>query len=521
MILDRTFHPDEANQAFTTGRLLETGAYAYKPTDHHGPTLYYAAAPIQKIAGASDVASLDGAALRCTPLVFAVLALALGFAAVRRVTRSAMAAAAFVLLLGTAPFFVFFATDFIQEMLLLCFLVGTYFAGVGYLRPGGRVKPGSWALMFGIFAGLAFATKETSVLSFGAAAVAGLPFIVSAAAARRKSPPPPDTPPSHLFRDAVFAVAAFLMTSVALFSSFCSDWTGVFNAFVAAPMAYLGRAAGDAAASTGANWHVHPFTQYFKWLFAKPPFTELDLFAVAFAVIPASLGLLRIARAREEARRAHFISLKPEKKAAPSDLPSLAPFAFAAAYTLVLALVYSAIPYKTPWCALQFLPGAALTAALGMHAVSARIGRKSVSTLICAGIVAGVVFHRWPALVKMNADPDSREIPCNYANASPEAQLLAKTVADAMKAPCADEFIAVALPASDTWPFPWYNRALESKTGYWTEFEALKKLAEAGARPSVVIVPMTEGHLVQPLFPHLKNTKRFYMRDRVRVRVFW
>lgn len=521
MILDRTFHPDEANQAFTVGRLLETGAYSYRPTDHHGPTLYYAAAPIQKIAGAEGVASLDGTALRCTPLVFAVLALALGFSAVRRMTRSAMAAIAFVLLLGTAPFFVFFATDFIQEMLLVCFLVGMYFSAAGYLRPGGRVKPGSWALTFGIFAGLAFATKETSVLSFGAAAVAGLPFIVHAAIARRKSPPSADAPASHLFRDAVFAAVAFLMTSVALFSSLCADWTGVFNAFVVAPMAYLGRAAGDAAASTGANWHVHPFAQYFKWLFAKPPFSELDLFAVAFAVIPASLGLLRLARIREEGRRAHFISLKPERKAVPSDLPSLAPFMFAAAYTLVLMLVYSAIPYKTPWCALQFLPGVALTAALGLHAVSARLGRKAVSAVICAGIVGGIVFHRWPALVKMNADPDSREIPCNYANASPEAQELARVVAEAMKKPCADEFIAVALPAADTWPFPWYNRALEAKTGYWTEFGALEKLAKDGARPSVVIVPMTEGHLVQPLFPHLKNTKRFYMRDRVRVRVFW
>ena len=47
----RTFHPDEANQAFTTGHLLETGRYEYRPDDHHGPTLYYAAAALQKAAG--------------------------------------------------------------------------------------------------------------------------------------------------------------------------------------------------------------------------------------------------------------------------------------------------------------------------------------------------------------------------------------------------------------------------------------------------------------------------------------
>ena len=88
MIFDRTFHPDEANQAFTTGRLLETGRYAYQPQDHHGPTLYYAAATIQKAAGHTNAASLDGTLLRCTPLVFAVLGLIFGIAALKRLTKS-------------------------------------------------------------------------------------------------------------------------------------------------------------------------------------------------------------------------------------------------------------------------------------------------------------------------------------------------------------------------------------------------------------------------------------------------
>ena len=83
MVFDRTFHPDEANQAFTTGRLLETGQYAYQPQDHHGPTLYYAAAALQRAAGHADTASLDGTLLRCTPLVFAALALVFGFVHLR------------------------------------------------------------------------------------------------------------------------------------------------------------------------------------------------------------------------------------------------------------------------------------------------------------------------------------------------------------------------------------------------------------------------------------------------------
>ena len=121
-IFARTFHPDEANQAFTTGRLLETGRYEYRPDDHHGPTLYYAAAAIQKAAGHNTLATLDGTLLRCTPLLFAVLALVFGFLAVRKVAKSVgafagwLAPCLFALLLGTSPVFAFFATDFIQEM---------------------------------------------------------------------------------------------------------------------------------------------------------------------------------------------------------------------------------------------------------------------------------------------------------------------------------------------------------------------------------------------------------------------
>ena len=129
---NRTFHPDEANQAITTGRLLETGAYAYNPQDHHGPTLYYAAAAIQKAAGHNSTATLDPTLLRCTPLLFAVLALLFGTLALRKITGRIWHGLLFALLLGTSPIFAFFATDFIQEMLLAAFTMMMLWAGVGY-----------------------------------------------------------------------------------------------------------------------------------------------------------------------------------------------------------------------------------------------------------------------------------------------------------------------------------------------------------------------------------------------------
>ena len=587
MIFDRTFHPDEANQAFTVGKLLETGHYAYRPEDHHGPTLYYAAAPLQKAFGHDSTATLDGTLLRCTPLVFAVATLVLGFLALRKLLTfngsagrlappvsssgrwgepspaslnapngpnasnglkglkapnglngiKVLTALCFVLLLATSPIFVFFATDFIQEMLLACFTMMMFWAGTGYLLPGGRWKPGTWALVFGIAAGLAFATKETSLLSF---ASAFLTFLLLKALNALKAPKVPN---GLKAREITLALAGFLLTAILFYSSFCSNWQGVYNAFVAAPLAYIHRATGSAA-STGAAWHVHPWWQYFKWLFAGN---------LAFATYVAAgllLGALVFLR-KLELR----VFLPACRKTA---------FVFTTAYALILLALYAVIPYKTPWCALQMHIPLLLAATLGLLnycEASCQNGLLSYPSL-------EVLRHRfrtppyWIAFMisvmaylmlvlmlassnlllssRMFRDPDSKDIPYNYAAASPEVKELAATVAAAMSATSKPQtrsqkpshlppsspshlppFIAVALPPADTWPFPWYNRPYEPQTGYWTDFEALRKLAEAGAKPTVVIVPMEEGHLVQPLFPHLKKTKRFYMRPGVRVRVFW
>ena len=195
-------------------------------------------------------------------------------------------------------------------------------------------------------------------------------------------------------------------------------------------------------------------------------------------------------------------------------------------YALALFALYSFIPYKTPWCALQLLVPLALAPFL-VPWTRARsvVALPLVALSLAANAIGDVVLFR---------DPDSKEIPYNYASASPEVKQLAAVVATAMDAVLSHEspFIAVALPPADTWPFPWYNRPYEPQTGYWTSFDDLKRLAAEGVKPTVVIVPMTEGHLVQPLFPHLKSTKRFYMRPGVRnkegktrggvrVRVFW
>jgi uncharacterized protein (TIGR03663 family) len=536
VFFNRTFHPDEANQAFTTGSLLETGVYVYKPTDHHGPTLYYAAAPLQKAFGHNDTVSLDGTLLRCTPLVFAVLAVLFAFFAIRKATGRILPALFSSVLLAAAPIFLFYSTDFIQEMLLACFSTMMLWSAIHYLSQSHnlpipqspnppisqshnptisqsstpRLKPGTWALFFGIAAGLAFATKETSVLTFATA--------FSAALAVRFISPPSASGQRPATNHLVLAILAFILTSVIFFSVFCADWRGVYNAFVAAPLSYFHRAAGEAAG--GADWHVHPWWWYAKTLFAP------NKICYSLAFLPLIVYPL-------------FIHFRRSRL-----------FAFLALHSLILFTLYSIIPYKTPWCMLQVALPLLLAYGVLLGDIAATLrGGRAVAAV--AFILPFAMFIWGDASIYR--DPDSRDIPYNYAHASPKVKDLAACVADAINnasrnqksaadnattakpeaAPQKPEtrnekpetqpmpFIAVALPACDTWPFPWYNRSLAHITGYWNDFSSLESLARDGIKPSVVVCPAEEGHKVMPLFPHLNRTRRFEMRPRVRVRAFW
>jgi len=474
MLFDRTFHPDEANQAFAVGKLLETGSYTYNPSDHHGPTLYYAAAPLQRLCGATGVSSLEEAPLRAVPFAFAVLTVVFAFLAARRLVAdrllplkrpllaTLLMALAGILPLATLPILFFFSAYFIQEALFGCFLAGMFWCGTEYFHAAsnkGRGKPGMWAMSFGVFAGLAFATKETSAIAFFSAAVAGAPFI---AAARRKKALLPGKTPTHI----LVALAAGLLTAATLFSSFGANWAGVYAAFVEAPLSYMGRAVGSVA-SDGAADHVHEWWWYLKVLFGNPMFNCRWL---------GALFLVGLAAAYR----------RPSK-----------PVAFVALYAAVSLAVYSLVPYKTPWCMLTVAEAIAFAAGLNMVLAGEGFSLKEMRTmpawrgilrnpLLHVALVATAVATQVNQCRKIGRYPDSPLIPYNYANASWDVKNAAEFAMKKLAGENDPEaYAAVCLPPEDTWPLPWYLR--KAKAGYWASLDALPLSLQR--KPSVLIVP--------------------------------
>jgi uncharacterized protein (TIGR03663 family) len=426
-------HADEANQAVKAGLLLEGGPYAYDPADHHGPVLYYAVLPLAWIRGQRTLAELDEVTVRLVPaLAGAASALLAALLAAPLGRRTALVAGAFA---AAAPVSVYYSRFFIQETLLVLFTLCAFVAARRWWALG-RLR---WALAAGVSAGLMQATKESAPLFLGAGLLALLAAPSSLGRPRAARP----------WRDAAAGLAAALGVAALFYSSFGKNPRGLWDA-VAAYGAIAGRLA---AASTG---HEKPWDYYVRLLTWEG--SGGLVFQEAGLVVLALLGVVAALRSRR---------------------PLLL---WAAAYGAVVLLVLSAVPYKTPWIAVNLVPPLALLAAGALEPAcrSAR-GRllscgAGLAVLALLGYQADLACRRYPA--------DERN-PFAYVHSSPDV-LKVRALAEAARA--ARPGLPIRVVSEEVWPLPWYLRGVPG-VGYWSrppaDCDGALVIASAGEEDAV------------------------------------
>lgn len=460
----RPMHHDEANQAVKFGGLLEEGEYRYDPDDHHGPTLYYLTLPFARIAGRTTLAALDETVLRLVPAVFGVGIILLLLLFKGAMPREALAAAG--LLAAVSPAMTYYSRFYIQETLLVFFLVGAsgcawrwYAAarepgrterrifGHAEAAPPPRPKAAAaWVAGAGFFCGLMYATKETSIILFGAAGAA----LILVGLLERKKKKRGLRRARHVSPGfgyaAAFGAAAFAPAWL-LYTSFLKNRGGFVDSLLAFG-GYLERA-------SGGTIHDHPWHFYFSTLIwsrtgAGPVWSEGFVIALAAAGAFTALGAVKAGDADTRFSRALLF------------------------FTLGAAAVYSVIPYKTPWNLLPFLMGLILLAGNGA-AVMMRISRfLAVRALVVALLAPGFVnlgLQAWRTNFEHPADPQN---PYVYAQTVPDFLKLVKRLEDiaAVSADGRRMLIMVVAPPEETWPLPWSLREYE-RVGYWTDAAAV------------------------------------------------
>jgi uncharacterized protein (TIGR03663 family) len=455
----RPMHADEGVNADKLGTLLEGGGYAYDPSEYHGPTLYYLTLVPAWFEGARRYADLDEATLRSMPA-----ALGTALVAAHGLARGFLGpwgAVAAALLAALSPAMVFYGRYYIHETPLALFSFGALLAAIAYRRRPGRGP----ALAAGACAGLMLATKETAPIALVSMLGA---FALAHAVDRRRGEDVRPIGTVVKTRHVLLALVAGLLVSAVLYSSFLSHPQGAVDA-VRSYRLYLDRA-------NEAARHFHPW-HYYLGLLARFPAEGTPVWTeglvLALAAAGATAGWVRGALP-------------------PADASTLRFLAF---YTLLMVVVYSAIPYKTPWCLLGFLHGMILLAGAGaawlVRSCRGAVGKGLVAALLVAG-ATHLGWQAWNGSFRFAADPRN---PYVYAHTGTDVFAIVQRLERLAQAhPEGAAMPLQVISRENLWPLPWYLRRF-TRVEWWNGVSEQAKTA-----PVVLITPEMEEALVRKLY---------------------
>jgi uncharacterized protein (TIGR03663 family) len=455
----RPMHADEAVHADKFGTLLEGGGYVYDPSEYHGPTLYYLTLPSAWVQGAGRYVEIDEVTLRAVPAALGVALVAAHIGA--RAFLGTPGALIAALLAALCPAMVFYSRYYIHETPLVLFTFGALLGGCWYLRKPGAVP----ALVTGACVGLMHATKETAPLAVcSMLAALGITLLVD----HWRGLGPPSIWDVAKGRDVLAALLAGLLVAGVLFSSFLSHPGGLVDSVRAYGM-YLDRA-------NAASWHFHPWHYYLGLLVhfpadGTPVWTEGLILVLAIAGAAAGWSASGIAGA--DSRVLRFLSF----------------------HTLLMVVVYSAIPYKTPWCLLGFLHGMILLAGAGavfvVQAFRGQVTRGLIVVLLVAA-AAHLGGQAFSGSFRFSADPRN---PYVYAHTGTDVFVIVGRLEGLARShPDGTAMPVQIISRENLWPLPWYLRGF-SRVGWWN---GVSDRAENA--PVIVVSPDMEPALVRRLY---------------------
>jgi uncharacterized protein (TIGR03663 family) len=455
----RPMHSDEAVNAHKLGILLESGSYHYDKSEYHGPVLYYATLISAWLKGQGTYSSLDESTLRQVTAFFSLLLLVLLLLLRKQLKWELVLVIS--ALMAVAPGLVFYGRYYIHESLLTFFSYASIISAYRYLAD----KKVFWLVLAGACLGFMHTTKETCVINL-AGGILALFIVTFLHRGKNRSPGRSKihVPVKHLL--IIFFSAAVI--SVLFFSSFFSNPQGIIDS-VSTYALYLNRAGLDDA-------HIHPWHYYLSLLLFSG---KIDGFSGTeiWVLITSMAGFV-------------FLLLKRNRERAENLI------LFIGLYSLILFLIYSAMPYKTPWNLLQFYPGFLFLSGYGIirffHLRSGKLIRWGLLTIL----ILGGIHWVWTGMqlnFRYYAEPGNPYVYAHTGTDIPEIareiEIIGSVHPDAYEMP-----VEVVFPDNDYWPLPWYLRKF-SNVGFFSEMDFT-----VPAAPLILIHPSIEKDLIRKLY---------------------
>ncbi len=427
---NRPFHGDEAVHAFKFRELWEHGVYHYDPNEFHGPTIYYAALPVVAVSGYRSFPETTERDFRLPVALIGALMVPMLLLLRRFFSISALCWSA--LLLAISPAFVFYSRYFIQEVPLACFTLG-FIAMVWRFHQKPDKTSAIWS---GLFAGLMLASKETAPLTFVAVGLG----LLAVRGTRPQSDEEGLTTSQGNDLELLGLVIA-LTTAFVFLSGFFTDLSG--------PLGYFKSYTPWLKRAGGTDIHKHSFLYYFQtigwWHADKGP-----IWSEALILVMAAFGAVKSFRDRQNVF-GKFITV----------------------FSLSLCLIYSFIPYKTPWCVLSFLVGFIVLAGLGGDYLLSLLKpkwAKSVLCLVLIGFAVQLGFQSYRASFVLPADPAN---PYVYAQPVNDILKIKERMDSLSLIHPQHEKMIIKVVWNDNyyWPLPWYLRKFNN-IGYYNAIPA-------------------------------------------------
>jgi predicted membrane-bound mannosyltransferase len=163
-------------------------------------------------------------------------------------------------------------------------------------------------------------------------------------------------------------------------------------------------------------------------------------------------------------------------------------------YTIAIIFLYSVIPYKTPWLALNFFLPLCLLAGNGLAElgrISRSPGGRMAVVFFAAALCAALGRDTWQRVFAAPADEHN---PYAYAQTDEDFLRLPKLIQQLAENTPARRNLRIAVVAADAWPLPWYLRRFPN-TGFW----------QPGQDPGGADIYITSSEVPDDLNARLKN----------------
>jgi uncharacterized protein (TIGR03663 family) len=353
---------------------------------------------------------LSDASVRVIAAIFGIATVALVLWMHRLLgKREALVAAA---LIALSPGAVFYSRYFIHETLFVFFTLAIAVCGWQVWK---RSDPG-YLPIGALAAAFLFATKETALASLVVLAIAVATQRVWVRMRGGPQAPAPPRPP-RLALYALLGAVLFGAVYVVLYSSFFTNPKGIRDALESLTI----------WTRTGFSMEFYPKYAYLTWIGQE----EWPLLVVA--VVGSVVAVWS----------------KPGSFAA-----------FAGIWAAGMFAVYTLIPYKEPWLALNFTIPAAIAGGFGAVRLWER--RRWVSYL---GLGLAIVLLYQTIHLNFVRYDDNAE-PYVYMHTTREVNDLVHEVQAMAVRTHAGAKMAITITAPEYWPLPWYLRDYKN-AGYW------------------------------------------------------